>query len=118
MPPAWKCPCRNIDLADYQRVESALFHELDLAFFEDRFEGAAPSEQVLLLAMARAGGRVGLTRLGNEIPAGLNVPVGLRRLIDRGLVYRPTRATYDFALPLFGPYLRRRAKVTKISSGR
>ncbi len=109
---------KHIELADYQRVESALFHELDLAFFEDRFEGAAPSEQVLLLAMARAGGRVGLARLGNEIPAGLNVPVGLRRLIDRGLVYRPTRATYDFALPLFGPYLRRRAKITKISSGR
>lgn len=108
----------HIELADYQRVESALLHELDLAFFEDRFEGAAPSEQVLLLAMARAGGRVGLARLASEIPDGLNVPVGLRRLIDRGLVYRPTRATYDFALPLFGPYLRRRAKLTKISSGR
>lgn len=108
----------HIELADYQRVESALLHELDLAFFEDRFEGAAPSEQVLLLAMARAGGRVGLARLASEIPAGLNVPVGLRRLIDRGLVYRPTRATYDFALPLFGPYLRRRPKLTKLSSGR
>jgi len=84
----------HIELADYQRVESALLHELDLAFFEDRFEGAAPSEQALLLAMARAGGRVGLARLGSEIPPGLNVPVGLRRLIDRGLVYRPTRATY------------------------
>lgn len=48
----------------------------------------------------------------------LNVPVGLSRLIDRGLVYRPTRATYDFALPLFGPYLRRRPKLTKLSSRR
>jgi hypothetical protein len=71
-----------------------------------------------VLAMARAGGRVGLSRLGNEVPAGLNVPVGLRRLMDRGLVYRPTRATYDFALPLFGPYLRRRPKLTKLSSRR
>ena len=60
----------DIELADYQRVESALLHELDLAFFEDRFEGAAPSEQVLLLAMAHAGGRVGLAKLGSEIPAG------------------------------------------------
>jgi hypothetical protein len=108
----------HIQLADFQRVESALLHELDLAFFEDRFEGAAPSEQILLLAMARAGGRVSLTRLVAEVPEPTNVPVGLRRLIDRGLVYRPTRATYDFALPLFGPYLRRRAKITKLSSGR
>jgi hypothetical protein len=107
----------HIGLADFQRVESALLYELDLAFFEDRFEGAAPSEQILLLAMARAGGRVSLTRLAAEV-RGVNVPVGLRRLIDRGLVYRPTRATYDFALPLFGPYLRRRAKITKLSSRR
>jgi hypothetical protein len=108
----------HIALADFQRVESALLYELDLAFFEDRFEGAAPSEQILLLAMARAGGRVSLTRLVAEVRDGVNVPVGLRRLIDRGLVYRPTRATYDFALPLFGPYLRRRAKITKLSSAR
>jgi hypothetical protein len=108
----------HIALADFQRVESALLYELDLAFFEDRFEGAAPSEQILLLAMAHAGGRVSLTRLVAEVRDGVNVPVGLRRLIDRGLVYRPTRATYDFALPLFGPYLRRRAKITKLSSGR
>jgi hypothetical protein len=108
----------HIGLADFQRVESALLYELDLAFFEDRFEGAAPSEQILLLAMARAGGRVSLTRLAAEVRDRVNVPVGLRRLIDRGLVYRPTRATYDFALPLFGPYLRRRAKITKLSSRR
>jgi hypothetical protein len=108
----------HIGLADFQRVQSALLYELDLAFFEDRFEGAAPSEQIVLLAMARAGGRVSLTRLAAEVRDGVNVPVGLRRLIDRGLVYRPTRATYDFALPLFGPYLRRRAKITKLSSRR
>ena len=108
----------HVELADFQRVESALLHELDLAFFEDRFEGAAPTEQVLLLAMARSGGRVSLARLVAEVREVVNVPVGLRRLIDRGLVYRPTRATYDFALPLFGPYLRRRAKITKLSSRR
>ncbi|MEX2136984.1 MAG: AAA family ATPase [Chloroflexota bacterium] len=108
----------HIALEDFQRVEAALLHELDLAFFEDRFEGAAPTEQVLLLAMARCGGRATLARLYDEAGSAVNVPVGLRRLMDRGLVYRPTRATYDFALPLFGSYLRRRAKITKLSSGR
>jgi hypothetical protein len=70
------------------------------------------------LAIPRAGGRASLTLLVAEAGDVANVPVGLRRLIDRGLLYRPTRATYDFALPLFGPYLRRRAKITKLSSGR
>ncbi len=57
-------------------------------------------------------------QISAEAGGAVNVPVGLRRLMDRGLVYRPTRATYDFALPLFGSYLRRRAKITKLSSGR
>ena len=108
----------HIELVDFQRVESALLHELDLAFFEDRFEAAPPTEQLLLTAMARAGGRVSLTRLQAQLHEPVNVPVGLRRLIDRGLVYRPTRAMYDFSLPLFATYVRRRAKITKLSSGR
>jgi hypothetical protein len=32
-------------------------HELDIAFFEDRFEGAAPIEQAPLLAMGPGGRR-------------------------------------------------------------
>jgi len=35
--------------------------------------------------------------------------------IDRGLVYRPTRGTYDFALPLFGSHLWRRAELTELA---
>lgn len=108
----------HVDLTDFQRVESALLHELDLAFFEDRFEAAPPTEQLLLTAMARAGGRVSLARLQAQLHEPVNVPVGLRRLIDRGLVYRPTRAMYDFALPLFAAYVRRRARITKLSPGR
>ena len=103
----------HIELADYQRVESALLHELDLAFFEDRFEGAR-AQRAGAAAGDGAGGRVGPGRLRAEIPAGLDVPVG-RRLIDRGLVYRPTRATYDFALPLFRGFIRRRRKLTELT---
>lgn len=105
----------HIERRDFERVEEAMIHELDLAFFEDRFEGAAPTEQALLLAMGRAGGRATLARIAGEAGPGLNAAVGLRRLIDKGLVYRPTRATYDFALPLFAGYLRRRAKLTGLS---
>ena len=38
-------------MADYRAVEPALLHELDLAFFDDRFEGATPTEQLILEAM-------------------------------------------------------------------
>jgi hypothetical protein len=65
--------------------------------------------------MAQAGGRVSLAKIAREAGSGVNAAVGLRRLIDKGLVYRPTRAAYDFALPMFAGYLRRRPKLTGLS---
>lgn len=107
----------HIELADFQRIESALMHELDLAFFEDRFLTASSAEQDLLLQMAmRSGDRLTSADLRvatRDIP---NIRELLRRLVARGLLYRPSRGTYRFALPLFGAYLRRHRKVTKVTA--
>ncbi len=105
----------HIELADFQRVEAALLHELDLAFFEDRFEGAPHTEQMVLEAMARETGQVTLRRLRPLLGDQANLDLLVRRLVERGLVYRTGRATYDFALPLFRPYLRRHPKLTKLT---
>jgi Transcriptional regulator, AbiEi antitoxin len=100
----------HIQLADYQQVESALLHELDLAFFEDRFLGAAPAEQDLLLRMARpTGGQIRASDLRARTGDLPNLDELLRRLVRRGLLYRPSRGAYHFALPLFASYLRRHA---------
>ncbi len=40
------------------------------------------------------------------------------RLLERGLIYRPSRGRYDFALPLFRAYLRRQGNLTQLSRGR
>lgn len=107
----------QIELADFQRIESALLHELDLAFFEDRFLSASSAEQDLLLRMAtRSGDRLtsaDLRAATRDIP---NIRELLRRLVARGLLYRPSRGTYRFALPLFGSYLRRHRKVTRVTA--
>ena len=105
----------HIELADFQRVESALLHELDLAFFEDRFEGAPQSEQLVLTAMARDTGPVTLRRLRPRLGDLASVDLLVRRLIERGLVYRTGRATYDFALPLFRSFVRRRRQLTRLT---
>lgn len=93
-----------------------MLYELDLAFFEDRFLTASAAEQGLLLRMAtRSGERLTAADLRvamRDIP---NVNELLRRLVARGLLYRPTRGTYRLALPLFGRYLRRTRKITKIT---
>lgn len=105
----------QVRLKDYLALESSLLHELDLAFFEDRYLVAGVAGQRVLEAMARAGGRVSTMSLRRGLDDLPNVDVIVRRLVDRGLVYRPTRGTYDFALPLFGPYLRRRAELTRLT---
>jgi hypothetical protein len=104
----------DVSLDQYRAVELALLHEVDLAFFEDRFEGATPAEQRVLEAMARVEGRVPLSRLHVAPPevSGLNLLV---RLVERGLICRATRGAYDFALPLFRDHLQRRAGVTKVT---
>ena len=106
----------HIELADFQRVESALIHELDLAFFEDRFLTASSAEQELLVRMAtRSGDRLAAADLRAAMRDIPNIDELLRRLVARGLLYRPSRGTYRFALPLFGRYLRRTRKITKIT---
>ncbi len=108
----------DVRLSDYLALESSLLHELDLAFFEDRYLVAGAAGQRVLEAMARAGGRVSSLSLRRTLDDLPNVDVILRRLVDRGLIYRPTRGTYDFALPLFGSYLRRRAELTELTGRR
>ena len=105
----------DVELADFQRVEAALLYELDLAFFEDRFEGAPATEQLVLQAMARETGPVTLRRLRPQLSDVASVDLLVRRLIERGLVYRTGRATYDFALPLFRSFIRRRRQLTRLT---
>jgi hypothetical protein len=105
----------DVRLADYTALEPSLIHELDLAFFEDRYLGAGAAGQRVLEVMSRSGDRVSALSLRRSLIDLPNVDVVVRRLVDRGLVYRPTRGTYDFALPLFGSYLRRRTELTELT---
>lgn len=105
----------DVSVDDYRALEPALLHELDLAFFEDRFEGASPTEQRVLEAMGLSRGQVRIGTLRQEVGDMSGLDLLVRRLIERGLVYRAGRGSYDFALPLFRDYLRRRPKLTELT---
>lgn len=68
----------------------------------------------MLEAMARETGSVTLRRLRTRLGELASVDLLVRRLVERGLVYRTNRATYDFALPLFRSFIRRR-QLTKLT---
>jgi hypothetical protein len=109
-------PAAEVTTAAYRAIEPGLLHELDLAFFDDRFQVATPAEQAVLIAMAREHGRVDLKTIREALVAAPAIAELVSRLIDRGLIFRETRGAYDFALPLFRAYLRRRAEITGITA--
>jgi AAA ATPase domain len=113
----WRAvPVAEVTTTGYRGVEPSLLHELDLAFFDDRFQVATPAEQAILVAMAREPGRVDLATIRCRLPGTPGIAELVRRLVDRGLLFREARGAYDFALPLFGAYLRRRAEITGITN--
>jgi len=65
--------------------------------------------------MAHEVGPVTLRRLRPQLVEISSVDLLVRRLIERGLVYRTGRATYDFALPLFRSFIRRRRQLTRLT---
>ncbi len=105
----------HIELAEFERVESVLLHELDLALSEECFEGAPPTEQRVLEAMVADAGLVTLRRLHPQLSDVASIDLLVRRMIERGLMYRARRATYDFALPLFRSFIRRRRQLTRLT---
>ena len=113
-----RVPRPTVGRADFAALEQALLYELDLAFFEDRYAGAGPAGGRVLDAMARRAGSVTALEIRRALPETANIDQVVARLLERGLVYRPSRGRYDFALPLFRAYLRRRANLTPLSRGR
>lgn len=113
-----RVPRAAVERADYRSLEPTLVHELDLAFFEDRYAVAGHAGQRVLDEMARHGGRVSALEIRRALSETTNVDQIVARLLERGLIYRPSRGRYDFALPLFRSYLRRRSNLTELSRAR
>ena len=113
-----RVPTADIERSDYAALEPALLHELDLAFFEDRYAVAGPAGGRVLEVMARHPGSVTALAIRRALPETANIDQVVGRLLERGLVFRPSRGRYDFALPLFRAYLRRRANLTPLSRAR
>ncbi|MGH2612779.1 MAG: AAA family ATPase [Rhabdochlamydiaceae bacterium] len=98
-----------ITLKDFVGIRSKLIKDLDAGFFDDRVRLASPKERKILVAMARAGGveiEVKQIIKISKISYGVLMEL-LKRLMEKGLVYRAERGRYGFTLPLFREFLLR-----------
>lgn len=94
---------------DFQRLRPEILASLDHSFFEARYLRTSPAERIMLHAIARSGESASIEELQQVTGKGNNAiqPV-IARLIQKGLLYRPTRGRVAFTTPLFGAFLRRR----------
>ncbi|MGA2663624.1 MAG: AAA family ATPase [Nitrososphaerales archaeon] len=103
---------QRIEMSDYERVKSVITKELDVSFFDQRFDSASTDEQEVLCGMSRF--------LKEDIPSDFivkttgmsrtNVSRSLSRLGTKGIVYNFKRGFYRFSLPMFREYLVRRCR--------
>lgn len=99
----------RITLDDFMHIRARLLDELDSSFFEDRFNQASSKEKEVLLAMAEVGDsniETGQIRKTSGIKHGILMEL-LKRLIEKGLVFRSSRGQYGFTLPLFRDFILR-----------
>jgi hypothetical protein len=83
--------------------------DLDDLFFEGRYQRATPRERAVLHAIAALGGESATIKqimLAAKLKNNEVQPL-IGYLIDKGLVYRPSRGIIAFTAPMFGAYLRR-----------
>jgi len=102
----------QIGLNDLRTLHSSLVKELDISFFEDRFNLASEKEKKILIAMATVGEK-DASALAIRNKAKVSHPVLmelLKRLQEKGLVYRASRGRYGFSVPLFREYVLRLGK--------
>ncbi|MEW5997141.1 MAG: AAA family ATPase [Candidatus Micrarchaeota archaeon] len=102
----------KLGLRDLKRLHPALINELDTSFFEDRFSLASDKEKKILIAMAKVG-EESIEALKIRKTAGVSHPTLmelLKRLQEKGLLYRVSRGKYGFSIPLFREYLLRHCR--------
>lgn len=100
---------KTITLKDFLGIRPKLIKDLDASFFEDRVKLASSKERDVLIAMARIGAEeiepIKIRKI-SKINHGTLMEL-LKRLIEKGLVYRSGRGRYGFTLPLFREFLLR-----------
>lgn len=97
----------NISLRDYKSVRTKILHSLYDDFFDQRMADLIPGEKNTLDCMAMipdADMRFSSIMKAAGASKG-TVSTHLKRLEEKGVVYRSDHGLYEFALPLLRPYL-------------
>lgn len=100
----------HIILDDYGKIKDRLIWDLGRDFFDQRIEPlSAAQERVLYSAASLPDPDLEFSSIQKSLDVGKgSLSSHLKRLEEKGLIYRSGRGTYRLAMPLLGKYLRLR----------
>lgn len=99
----------KISSSDVLVAKESFFKKLDHGFFEARYSRSSPSEKKFLLCMAECAKLpCRISEVAERMEKDVQQISPLRAtLIDKGIIYAPSRGEVDFTVPLFRDYLGR-----------
>ena len=102
----------NIALDDYKKIEERLIGDLGRDFFDQRIEPlSAAQKRVLHTAASLPDPNLEFSSIRKSLDVGKgSLSSHLKRLEEKGLIYRSGRGAYRLAMPLLGKYLRLRMR--------
>ena len=98
---------KDIKLDDYTAIKDSILEALEKDFFDQRMESLTDLQKKLLYTIAKleqTDMAFGLIHESTNMSKGA-LGKNLRRLEDRGTIYKQTHGIYRFSIPLFRTYL-------------
>lgn len=104
---------KEISLDDALKAKDVFFQKLDHGFFEARYSRSSPSEKRFLVSMVECDKLpCRISEVAERMQKDVQQISPLRAtLIEKGIIYAPSRGEVDFTVPLFGDYLSRVATI-------
>lgn len=102
----------HIALDDYEKIKDRLIGDLGRDFFDQRIEPLSVAQKrVLYSAASLPDPDLEFSSIQKSLDMGKgSLSSHLKRLEEKGLIYRSGRGTYRLAMPLLGKYLRLRIR--------
>lgn len=97
---------RRVELEDYDKVRQSIIEKLDNSFFAQRIASVSDTQKKVLVEIASSKRDACFSTICKKMNVSKGAISGhLRRLEQKGIIYKQQRGLYRFAMPMFKKYI-------------